>query len=158
MLHRHLGIFKSYTYNISMHCLHLMHFCEIACISSVFWVMFSQDAASLTNAILKKKFRARVFLGCDNHPLSRWSSCHRLCLTTLPAGLKVNHSFCLCRQEIMDLVNKSGKFSDKFEAFTGISISKSIFSSSWDLTYIWLSSSQVLMVHWVKEWTILNLV
>ncbi|XP_057539632.1 uncharacterized protein LOC130817769 isoform X4 [Amaranthus tricolor] len=51
------------------------------------------DAASLTNAILKKKFRARVFLGCDNHPLSR--------------------------QEIMDLVNKSGKFSDKFEAFTG---------------------------------------
>ncbi|CAO2820745.1 unnamed protein product [Amaranthus hypochondriacus] len=52
-----------------------------------------EDAASLTNAILKKKFRARVFLGCDNHPLSR--------------------------QEIMDLVNKSGKFSDKFEAFTG---------------------------------------
>nr|KYP62863.1 hypothetical protein KK1_017421 [Cajanus cajan] len=52
-----------------------------------------EDAASLSVAILKKKFRGRIFLGCDNHPLSR--------------------------QEIMDLVNKSGKFSKKFEKFTG---------------------------------------
>uniref|UniRef100_A0A2N9GNF9 NAD-dependent epimerase/dehydratase domain-containing protein n=1 Tax=Fagus sylvatica TaxID=28930 RepID=A0A2N9GNF9_FAGSY len=54
-----------------------------------------EDAASLAIAILKKKFRGRIFLGCDNHPLSR--------------------------QEVMDLVTKSGKFSKKFEGFTGTS-------------------------------------
>ncbi|KAM7485130.1 hypothetical protein LguiA_001139 [Lonicera macranthoides] len=52
-----------------------------------------EDAASLSIAILKKKLRGRIFLGCDNHPLSR--------------------------QEVMDLVTRSGKFSKKFEAFTG---------------------------------------
>ncbi|RDY06581.1 hypothetical protein CR513_09406, partial [Mucuna pruriens] len=52
-----------------------------------------EDAASLSVAILKKQFRGRIFLGCDNHPLSR--------------------------QEVMDLVIKSGKFSKKFEKFTG---------------------------------------
>ncbi|XP_057959976.1 uncharacterized protein LOC131152237 [Malania oleifera] len=52
-----------------------------------------EDAASLSVAILKKKLSGRVFLGCDNHPLSR--------------------------QEVMDLVVKSGKFSKKFEGFTG---------------------------------------
>lgn len=39
------------------------------------WIIFSsafeQDAASLSVAILKKKLRNRIFLGCDNHPLSR---------------------------------------------------------------------------------------
>lgn len=54
-----------------------------------------QDAASLSIAILKKKFRKRVFLGCDNHPLSR--------------------------QDVMDLVNRSGKFTKRFEGFTGTS-------------------------------------
>ncbi|KAF1890941.1 hypothetical protein Lal_00037512 [Lupinus albus] len=53
----------------------------------------SVDAASLSVAILKKKFGERIFLGCDNHPLSR--------------------------QEIMDLVNQSGKLSKKFEKFIG---------------------------------------
>uniref|UniRef100_A0A7N2LW17 NAD(P)-binding domain-containing protein n=1 Tax=Quercus lobata TaxID=97700 RepID=A0A7N2LW17_QUELO len=53
------------------------------------------DAASLAITILKKKLRGQIFLGCDNHPLSR--------------------------QEVMDLVTKSGKFSKKFEAFTGTS-------------------------------------
>ncbi|OMO98387.1 hypothetical protein COLO4_13927 [Corchorus olitorius] len=53
------------------------------------------DAASLSVTILKKKLRGRIFLGCDNHPLSR--------------------------QEIMDLVDKSGKFNKKFEGFTGTS-------------------------------------
>ena len=52
-----------------------------------------EDAASLSVAILKKNFRGQIFLGCDNHPLSR--------------------------QEMMDLVNKSGKFSKKFDEFTG---------------------------------------
>ncbi|KAL0348762.1 UNVERIFIED_CONTAM: hypothetical protein Sangu_1104000 [Sesamum angustifolium] len=52
-----------------------------------------EDAASLSITILKKKLRGRIFLGCDNHPLSR--------------------------QELMELVNKSGKFSKKFEGFTG---------------------------------------
>ncbi|XP_047319274.1 uncharacterized protein LOC124922598 [Impatiens glandulifera] len=52
-----------------------------------------EDAASLSVAILKKKLRGRIFLGCDNHPLSR--------------------------QEIMDLVDKSGKFEKKFNKFTG---------------------------------------
>ncbi|KAI4317646.1 hypothetical protein L6164_025500 [Bauhinia variegata] len=52
-----------------------------------------EDAASLSIAILKKKIHKRIFLGCDNHPLSR--------------------------QELMDLVNQSGKFSKKFEKFTG---------------------------------------
>ncbi|QCD83780.1 hypothetical protein DEO72_LG2g4127 [Vigna unguiculata] len=52
-----------------------------------------EDAASLAVAILKKKFRGQIFLGCDNHPLSR--------------------------QQMMDLVNKSGKFNKKFDKFTG---------------------------------------
>ncbi|XP_076912762.1 uncharacterized protein LOC143571148 isoform X1 [Bidens hawaiensis] len=52
-----------------------------------------EDAASLAVAILKKKLRGRLFLGCDNHPLSR--------------------------QEIMDLVAKSGKFVNTFLGFTG---------------------------------------
>ncbi|KAA8548517.1 hypothetical protein F0562_000216 [Nyssa sinensis] len=52
-----------------------------------------EDAASLSVAILKKKLRGQIFLGCDNHPLSR--------------------------QEVMDLVSQSGKFSKKFEGFTG---------------------------------------
>ncbi|KAK2447663.1 hypothetical protein QL285_007000 [Trifolium repens] len=52
-----------------------------------------EDAASLSVAILKKQFRGKIFLGCDNHPLSR--------------------------QELMDLVDKSGKFSKKFEKFIG---------------------------------------
>ncbi|XP_059648939.1 uncharacterized protein LOC132294922 isoform X2 [Cornus florida] len=52
-----------------------------------------EDAASLSVAILKKKLKGRIFMGCDNHPLSR--------------------------QEVMDLVEKSGKFSKKFEAFMG---------------------------------------
>lgn len=54
-----------------------------------------EDAASLAVTILKKRPRSRIFLGCDNHPLSR--------------------------QELMDLVNKSGKFERKFEGFTGTS-------------------------------------
>ncbi|KAK6803557.1 hypothetical protein RDI58_001341 [Solanum bulbocastanum] len=54
-----------------------------------------EDAASLSVTILKKRLRSRIFLGCDNHPLSR--------------------------QELMDLVNKSGKFEKKFEGFTGTS-------------------------------------
>lgn len=54
-----------------------------------------EDAASLAVTILKKNLRGRVFLGCDDQPLSR--------------------------QEIMDLVNKSGKFDGKFEGFTGTS-------------------------------------
>ncbi|KAK8635174.1 hypothetical protein V6N13_023051 [Hibiscus sabdariffa] len=54
-----------------------------------------EDAASLSVTILKKKLRGRIFLGCDNHPLSR--------------------------QEVMDLVDKSGKFDKKFEGFTGTS-------------------------------------
>ncbi|KAK7359578.1 hypothetical protein VNO77_01539 [Canavalia gladiata] len=52
-----------------------------------------EDAASLSVAIMKKKFRGQIYLGCDDHPLSR--------------------------QEMMDLVNKSGKFSKKFDKFTG---------------------------------------
>ncbi|EPS70948.1 hypothetical protein M569_03812, partial [Genlisea aurea] len=54
-----------------------------------------EDAASLSIAILKKKLRGRIFLGCDNHPLSR--------------------------QEIMELVNRSGKYDKKFTSFTGTS-------------------------------------
>ncbi|CAI9776264.1 unnamed protein product [Fraxinus pennsylvanica] len=52
-----------------------------------------EDAASLSIAVLKKKLRGRIFLGCDNHPLSR--------------------------QEVMELVDKSGKYGKKFGAFTG---------------------------------------
>uniref|UniRef100_A0ACD5Z307 Uncharacterized protein n=1 Tax=Avena sativa TaxID=4498 RepID=A0ACD5Z307_AVESA len=51
------------------------------------------DAASLAIAIMKKRPRGRIFLGCDNKPLSR--------------------------QEIMDSVNKSGKFDTEFQGFTG---------------------------------------
>ncbi|KAL2650412.1 hypothetical protein R1flu_018540 [Riccia fluitans] len=51
-----------------------------------------EDAASLCVTILRGEFRSRVFVGCDNHPITR--------------------------QEIMDAVNKSGKFYKKFEGFT----------------------------------------
>ncbi|XP_037421516.1 uncharacterized protein LOC119286243 isoform X2 [Triticum dicoccoides] len=51
-----------------------------------------EDAASLGIAIMKRKLRGRVFVGCDNQPLSR--------------------------QEIMDRVNRSEKFDGKFEGFT----------------------------------------
>ncbi|KAK4379983.1 hypothetical protein RND71_001845 [Anisodus tanguticus] len=54
-----------------------------------------EDAASLSAIILKKRLRSRIFLGCDNYPVSR--------------------------QEVMDFVNKSGKFEKKFEGFTGTS-------------------------------------
>ncbi|KAK9933686.1 hypothetical protein M0R45_020867 [Rubus argutus] len=52
-----------------------------------------EDAASLSVAILKKRLHNQILLGCDNHPLSR--------------------------KEVMDLVNKSGKFTKVFESFTG---------------------------------------
>lgn len=51
-----------------------------------------EDAASLCVTILRKGYNKQVFMGCDNHPLSR--------------------------QEVMDIVNKSGKLDDKFTAFT----------------------------------------
>ncbi|BBN09645.1 hypothetical protein MPTK1_4g21460 [Marchantia polymorpha subsp. ruderalis] len=51
-----------------------------------------EDAASLCVAILRAEHRGQIFLGCDNHPVSR--------------------------QEIMDAVNKSGKYDKKFEGFT----------------------------------------
>ncbi|XP_042457547.1 uncharacterized protein LOC122041798 isoform X2 [Zingiber officinale] len=51
----------------------------------------NEDAASLAVTIMKKKLRGQIFLGCDNHPVSR--------------------------QEIMDYVNRSGKFSKKFAKF-----------------------------------------
>ncbi|XVF28412.1 hypothetical protein REPUB_Repub15cG0027300 [Reevesia pubescens] len=66
-----------------------------ACPDHILNLIHYEDAASLSVTILKKKLRGRIFLGCDNHPLSR--------------------------QELMDLVDKSGKFSKKFEAFTGTS-------------------------------------
>lgn len=52
-----------------------------------------EDAASLAISILKRKLHGRIFLGCDNNPLSR--------------------------KEVMELVNKSGKYNQKFEGFTG---------------------------------------
>ncbi|KQK04314.1 hypothetical protein BRADI_2g12930v3 [Brachypodium distachyon] len=52
-----------------------------------------EDAASLAIAIMKRRLRSRVFLGCDDQPLSR--------------------------QQIMDRVNRSGKFDAKFQGFTG---------------------------------------
>ncbi|RCV25438.1 hypothetical protein SETIT_5G166600v2 [Setaria italica] len=52
-----------------------------------------EDAASLAIAIMKRRLRGRIFVGCDNEPLSR--------------------------QEIMDRVNRSGKFDTKFQGFTG---------------------------------------
>ncbi|XP_031486763.1 uncharacterized protein LOC116255141 [Nymphaea colorata] len=54
-----------------------------------------EDAASLAITILKKQLRGRVFLGCDNHPLSR--------------------------VELMDIVNRSRKFNKTFQGFTGTS-------------------------------------
>jgi len=32
---------------------------------------YLQDAASLAIAIMKKRLRSRIFVGCDNEPLSR---------------------------------------------------------------------------------------
>ncbi|KAH0465267.1 hypothetical protein IEQ34_005370 [Dendrobium chrysotoxum] len=52
-----------------------------------------EDAASLAIAIMKRKLRGRIFLGCDNNPISR--------------------------KEIMDCVNRSRKYSGNFQGFTG---------------------------------------
>ncbi|CAD6238461.1 unnamed protein product [Miscanthus lutarioriparius] len=52
-----------------------------------------EDAASLAIAIMKKRLRSRIFVGCDNEPLSRL--------------------------DIMDRVNRSGKFDTQFQGFTG---------------------------------------
>ncbi|WZY82056.1 hypothetical protein YC2023_028440 [Brassica napus] len=54
-----------------------------------------EDAASLGVAIMKKKASGRIFVGCDNHPLSR--------------------------QEVMDLMDQSGKYDKKFKGFTSTS-------------------------------------
>ncbi|XP_010517243.1 PREDICTED: uncharacterized protein LOC104792722 [Camelina sativa] len=54
-----------------------------------------EDAASLAVAVMKKKPGGRIFLGCDNHPLSR--------------------------QEVMDLMDQSGKYDQKFKGFTSTS-------------------------------------
>ncbi|OWM74116.1 hypothetical protein CDL15_Pgr008427 [Punica granatum] len=53
----------------------------------------NEDAASLAVAILKKKLHSRIFLGCDNHPVTR--------------------------QEVMDSIAKNGKFNKQFDGFTG---------------------------------------
>ncbi|KAK4718634.1 hypothetical protein R3W88_016972 [Solanum pinnatisectum] len=65
------------------------------CVVRLAGLYISFDAASLSVTILKKRLRGRIFLGCDNHPVSR--------------------------QEVMDLIEKSGKFDKKFEGFTGTS-------------------------------------
>ncbi|KAF3582123.1 hypothetical protein DY000_02028997 [Brassica cretica] len=54
-----------------------------------------EDAASLAVAIMKKKAGGRILWGCDNHPLSR--------------------------QEVMDLMDQSGKYDKKFKGFTSTS-------------------------------------
>lgn len=58
----------------------------------MFFFFLIKDAASLAVAIMKKKAGGRIFLGCDNHPLSR--------------------------QEVMDLMAESGKYDKKFKGFT----------------------------------------
>lgn len=106
-----------------------------------------QDAASLTIAIIKKKLRGRTFNGCDNHPLSRssyknsffcpsvkltiWVQLYQYKYCRVPKFIAVfltawysqfiQYLEChLCRQEIMDSVNRSGKYSKKFLGFTGM--------------------------------------
>ena len=41
------------------------------CVLRIFAYVCLQDAASLAIAIMKKGLRSRVFVGCDNEPLSR---------------------------------------------------------------------------------------
>ncbi|XP_057857917.2 uncharacterized protein LOC131067013 isoform X3 [Cryptomeria japonica] len=51
-----------------------------------------EDAASLCKIILEKRYQGRVFMGCDNCPLSR--------------------------EKMMEYVTKSGKFKENFQGFT----------------------------------------
>ncbi|KAH9294490.1 hypothetical protein KI387_040306, partial [Taxus chinensis] len=51
-----------------------------------------EDAASLCKAILEKSYQGRVFMGCDDCPLSR--------------------------EKIMEHVRRSGKFKERFQGFT----------------------------------------
>ncbi|XP_059072984.1 uncharacterized protein LOC131067013 isoform X1 [Cryptomeria japonica] len=53
-----------------------------------------EDAASLCKIILEKRYQGRVFMGCDNCPLSR--------------------------EKMMEYVTKSGKFKENFQGFTGL--------------------------------------
>lgn len=62
------------------------------CLDHILNLIHYEDAASLSITVLEKKLLSRIFVGCDNHPFSR--------------------------EELMDLVQKSGKFSEKFEGFT----------------------------------------
>uniref|UniRef100_A0A0D9V104 NAD-dependent epimerase/dehydratase domain-containing protein n=1 Tax=Leersia perrieri TaxID=77586 RepID=A0A0D9V104_9ORYZ len=71
-----------------------------------------EDAASLAFAIMKRRLRARVFVGCDNQPLSRL-------LQTSSCRADLLFIYEQFWREIMDLVNRSGKFDMKFQGFTG---------------------------------------
>ncbi|CAN1238849.1 hypothetical protein LINGRAPRIM_LOCUS2198 [Linum grandiflorum] len=92
-----------------------------------------EDAASLCITILKKKLRGQIFLGCDNHPLSRYMNCFHFCFLLVYVKEEVVWILgppsckCKCRQKIMELVAKSGKFSKKFEGFTGMHASSYLF-------------------------------
>eukprot|EP00245_Coleochaete_scutata_P006790 TRINITY_DN21576_c0_g1_i1.p1 TRINITY_DN21576_c0_g1~~TRINITY_DN21576_c0_g1_i1.p1 ORF type:complete len:372 (-),score=60.71 TRINITY_DN21576_c0_g1_i1:189-1304(-) len=52
-----------------------------------------EDAATLAKAILLARTRGQIFMGCDNHPVTR--------------------------KEVMDATVKSGKFEGTFDGFTG---------------------------------------
>ena len=83
-------------------------------------------------------------------------------------------SIFLCRQEVMDLVTKSGKFSKKFEAFTGWLLRPSLIFFTLILLFItmifianpffalWHPETytlshvmifQALVIPWVRDWT-----
>lgn len=52
-----------------------------------------EDAATLCLASLRERERGKIYMGCDNHPVSR--------------------------KELMDIVARSGKFENTFKGFTG---------------------------------------
>ncbi|CAM6099914.1 unnamed protein product [Calypogeia fissa] len=65
-----------------------------------------EDAASLCITILKGESRGQIYMGCDNSPITR--------------------------QEMMDAVDKSGKFDQKFKEFTGVDgpLGKKLYNNS----------------------------
>lgn len=70
-----------------------------------------QDAASLSVAILKKKLRGHVLLGCDNNPVSRFSaillyiSSNSLYVIYLVHFFRYSDLNCLCSYQLMSLRN-----------------------------------------------------
>ena len=90
-------------------CFIMIHSWEMMMVASFRLRLFAQDAASLAVTILNKRLRGQIFLGCDNHPLSRSLSSPSSSLS--PSLLFYVDSYCMASWELIKVVyNKRSTF------------------------------------------------